>query len=97
MDRIRILRVAAALALVVQGSAVGAQQRDVDARDETAEASARDAFEAFITEWNTADDANLRGAMHFPFVTVPGGGALIIDDQPEDFSAGFDQMRANEA
>ena len=96
MDRIRVLRVVAALALVVQGSAVGAQQQNVDGRDPAAEAAARQAFDAFITEWNTADDANLRGAMHFPFVSVAGGGALIIDDQPEDFSAGFDRMRANE-
>ena len=95
-DRIRVLRVAVALALVVQGSAVGAQQRHVDGRDPAAEAAAKQAFEAFITEWNTADDANLRGAMHFPFVSVAGGGALIIDDQPGDFLAGFDQMRANE-
>ena len=34
--------------------------------------------------------------MHFPFATVGGGGALIVDERPEDFSAGFDQMRANE-
>ena len=34
--------------------------------------------------------------MHFPFATVPGGGALIVNDRPEDFAAGFDEMRARE-
>ena len=34
--------------------------------------------------------------MHFPFVTVPGGGALLVDDRPQDFVAGFDQMRERE-
>ena len=91
MHRMRVLPVAAAFVVLAHGSIGYAQLRDVEA-----EAAARRAFEVFITQWNTADDANLRGAIHFPFVTVPGGGALIIDDQPEDFSAGFDQMRATE-
>ena len=85
-----------ALSLLVLAPPGAAQTRDAEAGAEAAETAARRALEAFITQWNTADDANLRRAMHFPFATVPGGGALIVNDRPEDFSAGFGQMRARE-
>ena len=91
-----VLRVAVALAFLAQGAIGGAQVRDAEVRDAAAEAAAKQALEAFITEWNTADDANLRRALHFPFVSVAGGGALVIDRRPEDFSQGFDQMRARD-
>ena len=85
-----------AMGILAMGSPGLAQPRDAEVRDAAAETAARQALETFITRWNTGDDANLRGAMHFPFVTVPGGGALIVDAQPEDFSAGFDEIRARE-
>ena len=85
-----------ALSVLVVASPGATQVRDAAAGDATAEAAAREALQTFITQWNTADDANLRRAMHFPFVTVPGGGALVVNPQPEDFSAGFDEMRARE-
>ncbi len=94
MPRTSVLGIATALAFVAPGPITAAQVRDADMRDAAAEAEARQALETFITEWNTADDANLRGALNFPFVTVQGGGALVIDSRPEDFSQGFDQMRA---
>ena len=79
------------------GSIGGAPvQGEGEIRDATAERAARAALHAFMTEWNTADDARLRGVLHFPFVSVGGGGALIIDSRPEDFSQGFDQLRARE-
>ena len=92
LDTVAIL----ALGLLVLAPPGAAQTRDAEAGGEAAETAARQALEAFITQWNTADDANLRRAMHFPFATVPGGGALIVNDRPEDFAAGFDQMRARE-
>ena len=88
--------VALTLGILAVGLPGAAQPRDAEARDEAAETAARQALATFITQWNTGDDANLRGAMQFPFVTVPGGGALIVDAQPEDFAAGFDEMRARE-
>ena len=63
-----------ALGLLVLAPPGAAQTRDAEAGGEAAETAARQALEAFITQWNTADDANLRRAMHFPFATVPGGG-----------------------
>ena len=85
-----------ALGMLAVGSPGLAQIGEAEARDAVAEAAARQALHTFITQWNTAEDAHLRRAMHFPFVTVPGGGALIVDDRPQDFSAGFDQMRERE-
>ena len=75
MHRLGVLRVAVALACLAQGAIGGAQVRDADVRDAAAEAAAKQALETFITEWNTADDANLRRAMHCPFVSVADGGA----------------------
>ena len=85
-----------ALGILAVGSPGLPQNRDAAPGGAAAEAAARQALQTFITQWNTGEDANLRRAMHFPFVTVPGGGALIVDDRPQDFSAGFDQMRARE-
>ncbi len=85
-----------AVGILAAGSSGLAQTRDAETRDASAETAARAALENFITQWNTADDANLHLAMHFPFVTVPGGGALLVDARPEDFSAGFDDMRTRE-
>ena len=92
----RTLGLLAACALLGHASMGDAQVRDAEVRDAAAETAGRQALETFITQWNTADDANLRQAMHFPFVTVPGGGALFIDNEPGDFSAGFEQMRATQ-
>ncbi len=86
LDTVTVL----ALGLLVVAPPGAAQTRDAAAGNEAAETAARQALEAFITQWNTADDANLRQAMHFPFATVPGGGALIVNDRPGDFAAGFD-------
>ena len=94
MHRIRGLGLATALAFLAQAAIGEAQVRD--AGDAAAEAAAKQALEVFITQWNTADNANLRTAMNFPFVTVLGGGALILKTRPEDFSEGFDQMRSRE-
>ena len=77
------------MGILAMGSPGLAQPRDAEARDAAAETAARQALETFITQSNTSDDANLRRAMHFPFATVPGGGALIVDAQQEDFSAGL--------
>ena len=87
---------ALALGILAVGSPGLSQPQDAAAADAAAEASARQALQTFITQWNTAQDAHLRRAMHFPFVTVPGGGALVVDDRPQDFSAGFGQMRERE-
>ncbi len=57
---------------------------------------ARRALERFIERWNTGDDARLRQAMHFPFATVAGGGVIVVADEPDDFEAGFDGLRADE-
>jgi hypothetical protein len=96
MSRSGAAGILAAFALVAHGSIGDAQVRDAEVGDAAAETAAREALDTFITQWNTAEDANLRRAMHFPFVTVPGGGALVIDNEPDDFSAGFDQMRASQ-
>ena len=85
-----------ALGLLAAGSPGEAQVRDAAAGNAAAEAASRQALQTFITQWNTAEDAHLRRAMHFPFVTVPGGGALVVDERPQDFSAGFDRMRERE-
>ena len=85
-----------AVGILATGSPALSQTRDAEARDAAAEAATRAALENFITRWNSADDASLRLAMHFPFATVPGGGALLVDARPEDFSAGFDEMRTRE-
>lgn len=85
-----------ALAALILSATAGAQVRDDEVRDPAAEAAARQALVAFMTEWNTGNDANLRRAMNFPFVTVPGGGALIVDRRAEDFSQGFDGLRTRE-
>ncbi len=94
MRRTSLLGMVTALAFLTQAAIGEAQVRD--AGDAAAESAAKQALEVFITQWNTADNANLRRAMNFPFVTVPGGGALILNSRPEDFSEGFDQMRARE-
>ncbi len=94
--RASLLGIAAALAFLAQGPIEAAQVRDAIVRNGAAEAGARQALLTFITEWNTADNANLRRAINFPFVTVSGGGALIIDTRPEDFSQDFDEMRARQ-
>ena len=101
MHRMSLLGIATAFALVGPG-AIGAAQvrdaivRDAVARDAGAEAAAERALQTFITQWNTADNANLRGAINFPFVTVPGGGALLLDRRAEDFSQDFEQMRSGQ-
>ena len=59
------------------------------------ERAAREALEAFITSWNTADDAELRGAMHFPFVTFGPGAVLAIAPEPVDGHAGRARMTEN--
>ena len=94
MRRTSLLGMVTALAFLTQAAIGEAQVRD--AGDAAAESAAKQALEVFITQWNTADNANLRRAMNFPFVTVPGGGALLLNSRPEDFSEGFDQMRARE-
>ena len=94
MRRTSLLGMVTALAFLTQAAIGEAQVRD--AGDAAAESAAKQALEVFITQWNTADNANLRRAMNFPFVTVPGGGALMLNSRPEDFSEGFDQMRARE-
>jgi hypothetical protein len=62
-------------------------------KNDEAEAVARQALEKFMTEWNTGDDAQLRTAMNFPFVTFGGGSRVTIDEKAENFSQGFDRMR----
>ena len=65
MHRMSLLGIATAFALVGPG-AIGAAQvrdaivRDAVARDAEAEAAAERALQTFITQWNTADNANLR-------------------------------------
>jgi len=61
-----------------------------------AEAAARSALESFITEWNTGDNARLRTAMNFPFVTFGGGSSVLVNETPESFSQDFDRMRERE-
>ena len=72
--RASLMGIVTALTLVAPGGIAAAQVRDANMRDAAAEAEAKQALETFITEWNTADDANLRGALNFPFVTVQGAG-----------------------
>ena len=52
------------------------------AQTRDAEAAAKQTLDRFITEWNTADDANLREVLSFPFVSVAGGGGLVLDGIP---------------
>ena len=97
-ERMRRASVPTGLALVILtvGAPGDAQVRETAVRDPVAAAAAREAFETFITRWNSGDDASLRTAMHFPFATVAGGGALVVDSRPVEFSAGFEQMRDRE-
>lgn len=60
MYRRGVLWVAVAVVFLAHGATGGAQVRDAEVRDVAAEAAAKQALERFITEWNTADDANLR-------------------------------------
>ena len=71
-------------------------QKRMDQLPDEAERVARQALEAFMTAWNTGDDAKLRTAMRFPFVTFGGGPHVFISRTPEDFSQGFDRMRKEE-
>lgn len=64
-----------------------------DARDSNAEAECKKALEFFIAQWNTGEDAELRKAMNFPFVSFGGGNAVGISEKPEDFSQQFGHMR----
>ena len=82
--------------VAVSGSIGVAQVRTTQTTDATAEGAARETLEAFITEWNTAEDANVRQVLNFPFVSVLGVDAPVIDPSPEDFSQGFDQLRDRE-
>ncbi len=62
-------------------------------RNEEAESAAQHSLEEFMTAWNTGDDTRLRTTMHFPVVTFGGGSHVFVNRAPEDFSAGFDEMR----
>ena len=94
-----------AVAFLVVASPGMTQIRDAEVGDAAAEAAARQALETFITQWNTADDANLRRAMHFPFVTVAGhphlfmtaaGGFSVAESSSDGPRPNFDRMRADE-
>jgi hypothetical protein len=89
MDRLALPAIALIVVLSLPKSIAFAQ-------DLNAEAEAKNALDAFITAWNTGEDANLRKTMNFPFVTFGGAGAVRIAERPEDFSQGFDRMRERE-
>jgi hypothetical protein len=57
--------------------------------------SARQAVHEFIGAWNRADNAQLRKAMHFPFVSMFEGN-VIVAEGPEDFSTDFDSLRQDQ-
>ena len=67
---------------------VAAQGPDADVADQAVKA-----VENFIAAWNTADNVELRKAMHFPFVTMNNGNVAVAQG-PADFSADFDGMKA---
>ena len=90
MRRKSLWAIASIVAVLLGMSTVTAQTRN-----SAAEAAAKKSLEAFITAWNTGENASLRKAMNFPFVTV-GGGATTIANEPEDFSTDFDRMRQRE-
>ena len=71
---------------------IGLQGLGAQTADAGAEAATRSALEAFIGAWNTADDAELRKTMNFPFVSLFGGGAIVAQE-PQDFSTDFAAMR----
>jgi hypothetical protein len=91
MKKFTLVAVIAAVTGFFWETNVGAQTRNAKA-----EAAAKQALETFMTHWNTGDDAKLRTAMNFPFVTLVGGSRVFISDKPEEFSQGFDRMRERE-
>ena len=96
MYRMGLAGTALVFVVAVSGSIGVAQVRTTQTTDATAEGAARETLEAFITEWNTAEDANVRQVLNFPFVSVLGADTPVIDPSPEDFSQGFDQLRDRE-
>ena len=96
MYRMGLAGTALVFVVAVSGLIGVAQVRTTQTTDATAEGAARETLEAFITEWNTAEDANVRQVLNFPFVSVLGVDAPVIDPSPEDFSQGFDQLRDRE-
>ena len=96
MYRMGLSGMAVALVVAVPGANGVAHVRTTQTTVETAEAAAKETLEAFITEWNTAEDANVRRVLNFLFVSVLGADAPVIDPRPEDFSQGFDQLRDRE-
>ena len=67
--------------------ALAAQTAEADT-----ETAAKAALEAFIGAWNTADNAELRKTMNFPFTSLFPGGAIVARN-PEDFSTDYATMR----
>ncbi len=82
------LVVALGVALFCWETTVSAQRNSTEA-----ESGARKALETFMTEWNTGEDARVRTAMNFPFVTFGGGSSVVVSETAEDFSQGFDRLR----
>lgn len=89
----RVIAIAALIISLLLHPNASAQVRDDDSGEVAAEIATRLALEAFIAQWNTGENVNLRRTMNFPFVTVAAGGNLIIDLKPEDFSQDFNQLR----
>ena len=54
---------------------------------------ARAGVEAFIDAWNTGRNAELRKALHYPFITLRGTGDVEIAQTPDEFQIDFDRMR----
>ena len=80
------------LSVTILFGLVGLQGLSAQTAEADAEAAARSALEAFIDAWNTADNAELRKTMNFPFVSLFGGGAIVAQE-PEDFSTDYEGMR----
>ena len=79
------------LGVVIAGLIVGSVA--ANAAEETPELAALAALNEFIDAWNTADNAELRKALNYPFFTLFRPGRLEIAETPEQFTTDFQLMR----
>lgn len=64
-----------------------------NAAEETPEQAALSSLDEFINAWNTADNAELRKTLNYPFFTLFRPGELDIAEEAEQFTTDFDRMR----
>ena len=79
------------LSVVIAGLIAGSAA--ANAAEETPELAALAALNEFIDAWNTADNAELRKALNYPFFTLFRPGQPEIAETPEQFTTDFQLMR----